>query len=254
MLRLRPATGEENLQFRPFVGSNPSTKGLCYFSRCYFDLSDADAKAMFEVVREELRPLLSLSFDDLDARIDEKTAQLAEKILENASAAELEPLRLGLGMTPQEFSEGIFCWKGFIYYKWRLNGLMANVAPVAAEILRVNTTDPMSFDQKGYIEGARDRLDKSIGQVCRIVKQTLNIYDAAYRDLTVNGNPLAFKEFLLKAPKMFNELGERLGAVDHILSFWRYRFPLGASAKVTTEELHELFVDFENSLSFKAVA
>ena len=190
-------------------------------ARCYFDLTDADAKAMFDIVREELRPLIGLSFDDLDARIDERTSKLAEKILENAAASEIEPLRLGLGMSHKEFTEGIFCWKGFIYYKWRLNDVLGKIDAVELEISRIKTSDPVNIDQKLYIDGARERLGKSINQACRTVKSTLNIYDAAYRDLTVNGNPMAFKEFLLKAPVMFYELGERLGAVDHIVSFYK---------------------------------
>ncbi len=49
---------------------------------------------------------------------------------------------------------------------------------------------------------------------------------------------------------MFHELGERLGSIHHIVSFWRYRFPEGARMKVASEELFDLFADFEPSLSF----
>lgn len=225
---------------------------VCGFSpaRCYFELSEADTRAMFNVVRDELRPLIGLSFSDVDAQINERTARLAEKILENAAASELEPLRIGLGMTAQEFSEGVFCWKGFIYYKWRLAELLNTVKPVSEEIGRIKPNDAMSIDQKIYIEAVRERISKWIFQSCRTVRSTLKVYDDAYRDLTVNQNPRAFREFLLRAPTMFYELGERLGAVDHILSFWRYRFPVGARWKIGAEELCDLFVDFENSLSF----
>ncbi len=220
--------------------------------RCYFDLTDADASAMFDMMRAELKPLIGLSFDDLDVRIDERTSKLAEKILENAAETEIEPLRLGMGMTKHEFAEGLFCWKGFIYYKWRLNELLHKVRPVSAEINGVRPNDQMTMDQKVYLDGARGRLERAITSTCRTVGKTLTVYDDAYRDLTVNGLPMAFKEFLLKAPQLFDELGERLGAVDHIISFWRYRFPTGSRHKIGVEELTDLFVDFENSLAFVA--
>jgi hypothetical protein len=36
--------------------------------RCYFDLTDADASRMFNFVRDELTPLVGMSFGDMDVR------------------------------------------------------------------------------------------------------------------------------------------------------------------------------------------
>jgi len=88
---------------------------------------------------------------------------------------------------------------------------------------------------------------------CETVRLTLKIYDDAFADLTVNGQPKAFREFLLNAPNLFFELGERLGAVEHIVSFWRYRFPVGRPIRVNAEELVDLFSDFETSISFTSL-
>ena len=46
-------------------------------------------------------------------------------------------------------------------------------------------------------------------------------------DLVEKQTPKTFRDFLLSAPHMFLELGEKLGAISHIVSFWRYRFPTG---------------------------
>jgi hypothetical protein len=79
----------------------------------------------------------------------------------------------------------------------------------------------------------------------------LKIYDDAYADLTRNGHPQAFREFLLKAPLLFNELGERLGAIQHIISFWKFRFPQGARTRIEGEELSDILLDFEFSLNMQ---
>jgi hypothetical protein len=82
------------------------------------------------------------------------------------------------------------------------------------------------------------------------VRLTLKVYDEAYADLTQNSQPMAFRRFLLNAPNLFFELGERIGAVEHILSFWRFRFAPNAPKRISAEELVDLFVDFETSINF----
>ena len=62
----------------------------------------------------------------------------------------------------------------------------------------------------------------------------------------------AFRDFLLQAPAMFLTLGERLGVVDHIVSFWTFRFPANRLASVTAGELMDIFLDFEESLGSSA--
>ena len=85
---------------------------------------------------------------------------------------------------------------------------------------------------------------------CRKVTETLSVYDDAYEGLTRHNDPLRFRDFLLQAPALFNELGERLGGIDHIISFWRFRFPEDRrSSLVTPEELSDIFSDFEQSLN-----
>ena len=46
---------------------------------------------------------------------------------------------------------------------------------------------------------------------------------------------------------MFSRLGDQLGAVQHIVSYWRFRFGPGAPA-VNVEELMDIFMDFETGL------
>jgi len=83
--------------------------------------------------------------------------------------------------------------------------------------------------------------------------EPLRLYDQAFASL-IDGRPQAFRDFLLGAPGMFCELGERLGAVSHIVSFWNIRFPKGHLPVVTGPELMDIFADFESSLAFAETA
>ena len=217
-------------------------------AQCYFDLTEADARRMYGFLREELTPLIGASFRDED-EIQRKTGKLASKILANTNDVELEPLRLALGMSQSEFAEGVFCWKGYVYYKWRMSELLPRVRPVARAIGQVQPRESLDKDAQIYIASSRRTLKRHVAEVCGATHAALRLYDDAFADLTQKGQPRAFREFLLRAPEMFHELGERLGALEHIVSFWRYRFPDGEASVVGAEELRDIFMDFETGLN-----
>ena len=222
-------------------------------ARCYFDLTEADANRMFNFVRQEVAPLIGISFDNLDAKLNENTVKLANKILANAGDSELEPLRQSMSMSKTDFQEGVFCWKGFIYYKWALSELLPQVRPVAHEIAEASPEGQCSEEDRSFICSSRRRLVRTIARACETVRATLKAYDDSYADLTRNGRPQTFRDFLLDAPTLFHDLGERLGAVQHIVSFWKFRFPAGLRTKIGPEDLVDLLSDFEASLNFEAL-
>ncbi len=215
---------------------------------CYFEISPADAQRMFEFAQREIEPLVRLSTGP-GAVTGERSAKMTSKILGNGAGAELEPLRLTLQLEKHQYQEGIFCWKAFLYYKWQLSRLLPRAGEVLREIADKRTVGATSDDTQAYLAQARENIRKQLPQSCRRVKEVLGVYDAAYQGLTANGQPAAFRDFLLRAPSMFNELGERLGGIEHITSFWRYRFPQASDAPVAPDELADLFMDFEGSLS-----
>ena len=75
-----------------------------------------------------------------------------------------------------------------------------------------------------------------------------DFYDEAFRQLTEKEDPAAFRDFLVRAPTMFMALGERIGGISHIASFWRYCVPDAHSGPIAAENLYEILLDFEASL------
>ncbi|HKX36479.1 MAG TPA: hypothetical protein VJM79_07420, partial [Rhizorhapis sp.] len=57
------------------------------------------------------------------------------------------------------------------------------------------------------------------------------------------------REFLLGAPKLFLDIGDRMGAISHITSFWNYRFPVGAPRSAYVDELIAIFQDFSRGMA-----
>jgi hypothetical protein len=216
-------------------------------ARCYFDLSEADTARMFAFAQREVEALIRMSVDD-GAVATDHAKRLTRKILANSADADLEPLRLTMQLDRPQFLEGAFCWKAFLYYKWQLGDILPRVAPVMQEIAAIKPVGPQTADDRAYLIEARETLRKALIASCRSVKSTLAFYDNAYQRLTQHSDPVAFREFLVKAPSLFNELGDRLGGIEHIVSFWRFRFPAGKRPMITPGELCSVFMDFEGSL------
>ncbi len=233
----------------PFLLREQLRRHSLHPAACYFDISPGDARRMFAFMNDELGALVKLSMGSGEG-FTASTAVLVQKILSDAAPEDMEPLRMVLRLDRRDFLEGLFCWKGFLYYKWRLVEIMMDQPRLLSEIAQIR---PLGFGElpvKAYIAEARDRIIKAIRAFCRSVQDAIKVYDDAYAKLTQAGDPGAFREFLLEAPTMFINLGERLGVLDHVSSFWSLRFR-GADSGVhalSYDELMDIFVDFEDSL------
>ena len=62
------------------------------------------------------------------------------------------------------------------------------------------------------------------------------------------GQPSAFRNFLLKAPSLFIPIGEAVGVIRHIDSFWRFRFPEASTPMMEADEAIEVLHDFETTV------
>ncbi len=219
--------------------------------RRYFAVSESDLGRMFGFARGEIAQLVSLSFGDR-APTPLQVSRLAQKILNDPGDADMTPLRYTLKLDPEEWEEGMFCWKGFLYYKWCLSEVAGHVTTVMEQIGQIRPSGQIDEEAATSIARSRQVLKRGIQRACNVTSATLRVYDDAYAKLVRDGLPTAFREFLLDAPSMFAALGERLGAISHVVSFWRYQFPEGARSRISVEDLMDIFQDFESSLNFEA--
>jgi hypothetical protein len=219
-------------------------------ARCYFEISDSDMKRMFRFVEREIQKLIELCYHGSRDGYDERLgSRLVAKILSSTVDAETEPLRLTLRLDKREYQEGVFCWKGFLYYKWTLTDVLGDVARVADAVGEVKPRGALDQETKAAIAKARVTLKAAILDALDSARKALRVYDTAFASL-IDGKPQSFRDFLLAAPSMFWDLGERLGAVNHIVSFWNFRFPRGRLAVVSGTELADILADFSGSLVF----
>jgi hypothetical protein len=217
-------------------------------ARIYFGISEADIQRMFDFVREQISSLVTLSSKEGSGGSSAGAGRLVEKLLSNRPEDGFEPLKVTLKLSDKEYLDGVFAWRGFLYYKWQLDELRGAIAEVALEISSLSPRGPRDPEATEYLPEARQRIRTAVGQAISRVQTLLDVYNKAYLGLTEGGKPLGFRDFLLTAPGMFTELGECLGGVQHIISFWRYRFPTGKTRLISPSELMDVFLDFEDSL------
>jgi hypothetical protein len=154
---------------------------------------------------------------------------------------------LTLKLGENEFRDGVFSWRGVLYYKWCSTDLMPKIGTVAREISSVPIRRGTPEEAK-FLNVSKKRLVDKMAETIADVGQSLAIYDSIFGKLVHQGQPEEFRDFLLRAPEMFVELGEKLGGLAHIASFWRFRFPRGRLQPVDVDLAISIFTDFMLSI------
>ncbi|WP_309606900.1 hypothetical protein [Phenylobacterium sp.] len=219
-------------------------------ANCYFAISAPDLERMQRFVSSEISKLVDLAYGGGGGAggASANISKLVSLLLSGQDDQRLEPLRLTLGLEGENFREGIFSWKGFLYYKWVLNSLWPELRGVISELGEIKLVGPRDPELLIEVKGVGERVNQAILSQVRRVRVILQVYDDAFGELTQAGNPMAFRDFLLKSPEMFITLGERTGMVSHIASFWRYRFPKGRPLRAELSELFDILQDFHQGL------
>ena len=216
---------------------------------CYFAISAGDQARMHAFVSGELSRLISMASGGQNSAAG--TDRMVSAMLSSKVDEKLEPLRLTLGLTGNDFREGVFSWRGFLYYKWSMESFWPDVMRVLREIKEIRPHGAIETEQRAYLTQAKRNIIEMVRDNGAHVTKVLNIYDESFGDLVANQAPKTFRDFLLSAPYMFLELGEKMGAISHIVSFWRYRFPVGHPALIDAEELTTIFQDFTSGFADK---
>ena len=214
---------------------------------CYLKISPHDIQKMVGFANSEIERLVRMAFGET---ISGAAVKLANKILSNELDKELLPLKATLRLSDEEFSDGIFSWRGFLYFKWRhldLQGELNRVIDGVAKYQPRGKSDPGIVE---YLLECRPRLVRRIISTIATVGRTLSIYDMAYAALVDRGDPGPFRRFLLEGPELFYELGESIAILGHISSFWAYRMrDVDGVNTLDPNEYADILMDFEDSLS-----
>jgi hypothetical protein len=213
---------------------------------CYFTISESDQQRMREFVTTELARLTKLLGSD---ESETSAKRMVAAMLSSDVAEELAPLRETLNLTGEDFRQGVFSWRGFLYYKWSMAKFWPDVMGVLRQIKEIQPQGAVSRETQNELANARNVIITLVRDNGQDVSRILSVYDKSFSDLVAQQAPRAFRNFLLSAPETFLEMGEKMGAISHIVSFWRYRFPAGKPVKIDADELSTIFLDFTSGFA-----
>lgn len=216
-------------------------------ARAYFEIAEADVARMRAFVGREIAQLVSLAFATGGTDGGGLSQRLADKLMTDETAKTLDPLRQTLRLSGEEYIEGVFAWKGFLYYKWLMDEIRPGLAEFKPRFAGLRVSRATNDERRDLAETRRDILDK-MRVALESVDRTLLEYGTAFAALA-EGQPQAFRNFLLKAPALFIPIGEAVGVIRHIDSFWRFRFPGGATPMMEADEAIEVLHDFETTVA-----
>jgi hypothetical protein len=216
-------------------------------ARAYFDIAEADVARMRSFVGREIQQLVSLAFATGGSDGGGLSQRLADKLMTDETAKTLDPLRETLRLSGEEYIEGVFAWKGFLYYKWLMDEIRPGLAEFKPRFAGLRISGATNDERQDLAKTRRDILDK-MRMALERVDETLLEYGAAFAALA-EGQPQAFRNFLLKAPSLFIPIGEAVGVIRHIDSFWRFRFPGTVTPMMEADEAIEVLHDFESTVA-----
>lgn len=215
-------------------------------AQAWFVLSQGDLERMESFVESELEELVRLALGGGRAR--HETERLVRAILSGEDDVRLEALRGALHLRDSEYGEGLFCWRGLLYYKWSLRDVLPKLEDLVADLAAVRLVGPRSQAVVDQVYELKNRVTtgfaRRLGEVSRHVAE----YDEAFVLLRDQVDPAAFSKFLIGAPTAFRALGEDLGVLSHSASYWRYRFPDEAPLLAAPDELIDILEDFALAL------
>ena len=212
----------------------------------YYELNEATLAKIYSILRQEMTVLISIALGDLAST--SATDVLVGKLMAPAAGGGLEPLQRSLKIEQNEFDDCLFSWKGFIYYKSRMNEITQNIKPYAQQVSQWVRHPGRTKAEREMLERLQNMISRRLLENIRMSENLLNQYNESYRRLTVDKDPVSFREFLLRAPAMFEDLGGALGRVEHVVQFWNYRRGQAPMMRRQFDEDVDLLREFCSSL------
>jgi hypothetical protein len=238
---------EELPSLDPFLVREQLKRRHFQVAASYFVLSPADLHRMQGFVHAELQELVRLASGGGD-RVRHETEKLVHAILSGEDDVRLEALRGALHLEDSEYGEGLFCWRGLLYYKWSLQELLQRLEEMTAEIGHVRLVGPRSQAVVDHVYTLKNQVASGFARRLSSISFQVSEYDAAFAMLRDQVDPAAFSRFLMAAPNAFRSIGEDMGVLSHSASYWRYRFPSDAPLLAAADELTDILEEYALAL------
>ncbi|MBI1264040.1 MAG: hypothetical protein GC187_04820 [Alphaproteobacteria bacterium] len=214
---------------------------------CYFSISDDELRQITEFVASQIDLLVRKAMGKASADSLDKSRRLAKVLFEDEDSPQLAVLRDALRMTAREYREGVFGWKGTLYYSWRAGECYADLANFIKDIKGVRIPG-LSAADRTELHGVIESITQLSARRWTRLRSRLGEYNDEFTRFVERGDPAALKAFMARAPRLFVEMGEDIGRIQHVSSYWRFWTRGRRNNVMTAVEAFDLLPDFEAAL------
>lgn len=214
---------------------------------CYFTISSEELARITEYVANQIDMLVRKAVGGADLASMDKSRRLAKILFEDEESEQLVVLRDALRMTKQEYRDGVFGWKGTLYYSWRSSECYADLTAFLKDLKGLKVVGLSDPDRAEIRTVTASITQLAMGRWNRL-KARLDAYHGEFRSFVERGDPAALKTFMTKAPTLFVEMGEDIGRLQHVSSYWRFWTRGRRNTTMSAMEAFNLLPDFEAAL------
>lgn len=216
-------------------------------SPVYFDIPDKDVANMERHFAAEISEVVGRAFGiDLGGKDDERSRKFARAILLGEQDEGMDMFRRAMALSEEEFKDGLFGWKGLLYYTWQLD---RNLLDLKQFLISINdlVVDGSSVSEREYLNEMRRWILDETGRRWRRLRGSTETYRKSLDEFAAGNSSAQLSSFLLEAPKRFMELGEDLAAIHHVASYWKF-WRSRMDERISARDALDIFDGFMKSL------
>jgi hypothetical protein len=215
---------------------------------CYFVISDDELQRISEFVAAQIDLLVRKAVGgNGDSATLSQSKKLAKALFEEEDSKELAVLRQALKMSAQEYRDGVFGWKGTLYYSWKSKECYAELVGFLKDLKNLQIIGLVGEDRAEMRNIMASITQLSTTRWNRL-RGRLDLYHTEFNTFVQRGDPAALKSFMTRAPELFVEMGEDIGRLQHIASYWKFWTRGRKSQSMTAQEAFDILPDFQAAL------
>ena len=234
--------------FDPFILAERYRDHARPIDDVYFNISDDEMERMEDSVARQIVEVVSLAFGDHSHEDQERALRFTRQLLACDLDGRLSDLRRSLDMTEMEFRSGIFGWRGILYYRWHMSEALAALKDFIQQIKAVSIVGASEHEYTELQHMRRAIIDETRHRwacLTTVMEEYEQVFGRFCRGEDANG----FRNFLLKAPSLFYDVGSDLSVVGHVPGYWRYWAKQNSKGFLHAREAVTLFSDFIASVT-----
>lgn len=233
--------------FDPYLLHEHFRRTQANVSDVYFTISPSELQGISDFVAGQVNVLVRRALKDDGVASLNRSRRLASILFEDSDSPKLDVLRKALKLSEDDYREGVFGWKGTLYYSWRAGQCHQDMMAFIKSLKAIDLKAMTSADRQ-EVQRMIKAIGQHAGQRWSRLQNQLQSYHFEFTRFAERGDPAALTAFLLRAPELFIEMGEDISRLQHVSAYWSFWTRGRQLRALTGAEAFDLLPDFEAAL------